>query len=77
MSMKLTRAPAWQRLLVAKHRTKKAMLMPRLKLTQGRSTENRLGKSTPGGRQTESGKLTELLLLPLSHPPHLRPYLRR
>lgn len=62
--MKLTRAPDWQRLLVAKLRTKKAMVTPRLKLTQGRSTENRLGKSTPGRRDGELGSC------PSSPPPH-------
>lgn len=58
--MKLTRAPAWERLLVAKLSTRKAMVMPKLKLTQGRSTENTLGQRTAGaGGEREARTLPQ------------------
>lgn len=48
MSKKLRRAPIWQRLLAAKHSTKKAMVTLRLEVTQDRDTEHTAGRRTPG-----------------------------
>lgn len=50
----LTKDPASERLLMAVNSTKKAMVVMRLELTQGRDTHSTDGKITPGAEgQTE------------------------
>lgn len=51
ISMKLTRAPDWLRLLVAEDSIKKAMVALKLDLTQKRDTRNADGRRTPGARE--------------------------
>lgn len=53
--MKLIRAPDWTMLLKEKASIKKAMVAPKLDLTQKRDTVNADGMTTPGaGEQTQS-----------------------
>lgn len=54
ISMKLTRAPDWLRLLVAEDSIKKAMVALKLDLTPKRDMKNADGRRTPGaGEQTQ------------------------
>lgn len=48
MSRKLTRAPARQRLLVAKDTSSKVVVTPRLALAQCRDTKDTAGARMPG-----------------------------
>ena len=55
ISMKLTRAPDWVKLLKAEEIVRKAMAVLKLDLTQKRDVKSTAGRRTPGAReQTKS-----------------------